>query len=133
MHLVIPVDEVGAGLASGAVAPFILGVVLVPLVDAFVVSLKARSADRYLLIRSSDKPTETFEAIHATSLIQCFLRTPASRQYHPQFLTRYLKQAISLREAPKGTSTTSGGHGKSQSGTCFSVVDTVTQPTDGVA
>ena len=45
MHLVKPVDVVGAGLAPGPVAPLVVEVMLVPLVDAGQVSSQRCLAD----------------------------------------------------------------------------------------
>ena len=66
MHLVKPVDVIGAGLAPGPVAPVVFEVVGIPLVDALEVLKKCCLADRYLFVRSADKPEESFaEAIQA--------------------------------------------------------------------
>ena len=68
MHLVKPVDVVGAGLAPGPVAPVVFEIVVVPFVDALEVLKKRCLADRYLFVRSADKPFETVEeVIHAAS------------------------------------------------------------------
>ena len=68
MHLVKPVDVVGAGLAPGPVTPLVVEIVLVPFVTALEVFKKRCLADRYLLVRSADKPFETVEeVIHAAS------------------------------------------------------------------
>ena len=90
MHLVIPVDEIGAGFASGAVAPFVVSPVCVPFIDALVVSKKRFLAEAYRLTRSADKPTEAVEgAIHATPLLKRWRRmVPASVQYHPHSVIR---------------------------------------------
>ena len=61
MNLVKPVDVVGAGLAPGPIAPFVVEVVAVPFVDAFEVAKKRCLADRNLLTWSADKPFETVE------------------------------------------------------------------------
>ena len=77
MNLVIPVDEVGAGLAPGPVAPLVVCPVSVPFVNALVVSLKRRIADAYLSSSSADKGAEFVEATHEASEFQCLRRTPA--------------------------------------------------------
>ena len=61
MHLVKPVDVVGAGLAPGPVAPVVFEVVGVPLVDALEVLKKRCLADRNLFTSEADKPLETVE------------------------------------------------------------------------
>ena len=68
MDLVVPVDEIDAGLAPGPIAPLVVEVVVVPFVDALEVLKKRCLADRYLFVRSADKPFETVEeVIHAAS------------------------------------------------------------------
>ena len=90
MHLVIPVDEVGAGLAPGAVAPLVFGPVGVPLFNALVVSEKRRIADAYLSSSAGDKCLETVEgAIHATSFMsEQRTSLPGSQQRQPHHLTK---------------------------------------------
>ena len=65
MHLVKPVDVGGAVDATGAVAPFVVEVVGVPLVDALEVLKKRCLADRYLFVRSADKSAQAGDDIHA--------------------------------------------------------------------
>ena len=90
MHLVIPVDEVGAGLAPGAIAPLVFCPVRVPLLNALVVSLKRRIADAYLSSSAGDKCFETVErAIHAALRVKRRRRmTPGSTTVHPKSCTR---------------------------------------------
>ena len=64
-------EPVDVGLAidpSGAVAPVVVEVIFVPLVDALEVFRQRNTADWYLWIRSVEQVAEPFEgAIHAAS------------------------------------------------------------------
>ena len=61
MDLVVPIDEIGAGLAPGPVAPLVVEVVLVPFVAAVEVFKKRCLADRYLFTCEADKPFDAVE------------------------------------------------------------------------
>ena len=129
MHLVKPVDVVSAGLAPWPIAPVVVEVVGVPLVDALEVSKKSCLADRYLFIRSADKPEETFtEGIHeALRVKRRRRRTPGSATVQPKSCTRAPIRYCSVAET-----STCGGQPETLAAQRFSVVDTVAQARCGV-
>ena len=129
MHLVKPVDVGGAVDAPGAITPFVVEVVSVPLVDAFEVLKKRCLADRYLFVRSADKPEESFaEAIHAA------LREKRRRRRTPGSTTVQPKSCTSapIRYCSVAETSTCGGQPETLAVQRFSVVDTVTQARSGV-
>ena len=128
MNLVKPIDEIGAGLAPGPVAPLVIEVVLVPFVAALEVLKKRCLADRNLFTWSADKPFETVEnVIHQLPHPRWpGLTSPEVVVLHPYCLTSALIKRRSIFVI------TPSGHGQPVAAKRVSVVDTVTPSIYGV-